>query len=81
MDVQISTRPITLGQLVDVKLMSGGDYEALLRLITARTNLTEHEARELTLEESCEVINKIVDGIMKSNVLDQLSKQFEGGLG
>lgn len=77
MDITYSTKPLTIGNLADAALSAKGDYGALLRLIQERTNLTEEQARDLYANDAGEILRKIVEGIVRSTVLDEIGKQFD----
>lgn len=74
--VDYSTKPVTLAQHIWMQRAQRQDFEGMLSLILARTNIPEEEALEFDDEELGIVITKVCDGIIASTVLNSLGKGF-----
>lgn len=77
--VQHSTKTPTLQQLIWLEEISkdSSSFEAMFRLIVARTNLTEAQALELTSDEVSELVGKVCNGITASMAIMNLGKSWD----
>lgn len=77
-DVEYSTKSMTLHQSILAQQFSNSqDLEALLELITERTNLSEEEALALDQEDLEIVCSNIAAGVATSLKLHNLGKKFD----
>lgn len=77
--VVYTTRSVNLGDHILLQQCGEGDYEAMLELILARTDLQEDQALSLEDEEAAEIMRKIGEGIAQSYALKNLAKEMDDG--
>lgn len=75
--VEYSTRPVTLQTHVWMEQAGRGSFEAMLKLVVSRTNITEPEALELVDDELSEVILQIGDGMSRAFALSALGRSMD----
>ena len=76
LDVEYSTKPITVATMLYAYHAGSGNIEAMISLIAERTNLTPEKILTLDMEELAEVASKIVETVTKSDILAKLGKQL-----
>lgn len=77
MEITYSTKPLTLGQMADISSAGKGDYEATIRLIVGRTNLLDHQVRELDLEEGLAILREVTQAALRAMTLQNLGQQLD----
>lgn len=77
-DFEVSTRPVTMQDVILNYRTQRGDMEAFLLLIVSRTNLTEAEILALDLEEVNTVAVAIGEGLNAANTLAAIGKMLDG---
>lgn len=72
--VEYSTKPVTLQQHIWMQKAVAGDYEAMLFLIIARTNIGEEKALNIEDDDLVVIIGEIAQGMQRSMMLSELGK-------
>ena len=75
-DVEYSTKPITVATMLYASRAGHGDIEAMIALIAERTNLTPDKILALDMEDLAIVTSKIVETVVQSDALAKLGKQL-----
>lgn len=78
--ITYSTKPMTLGEARLIKWAQDGDFDAAIKLLMARTNLTEAEAEALDASDLAEIMQAIADGMNQGAVLAKMAEQLKGKL-
>jgi len=75
-EIEFTTRAWTLGEILDVQRATNGDVEAWVRVLVARSNLTEEEVLNLTPADLAELTPKLAEATDRAVRLMGLSKQM-----
>lgn len=73
-EVNYSTHPSTLREIILSQRVARQDMEAALELIVLRTDLSRDEALDLTGEEATRVMQGIVRGLNTASILSQFDR-------
>lgn len=74
--ITYSTKPVTLGEARLMAQVQDGNWDALLRLIVSRTDLTEAEAEGLDVADLQSVTDAIARAVNQATVLSNLGMQL-----
>lgn len=74
--IEYTTKPITVATMLYAYRATQGNIEAMIQMIAERTNLIPDQILALDMEELAEVTSKIVETVVKSDILTKMGKQL-----
>jgi hypothetical protein len=76
MEIEFTTNPITLGEMIDLQRSVQGDIESFAKFLTSRSNLSLDQVLKLDTTDLEEIGTKLSESLKSLDILGKLGKQF-----